>query len=690
MKKQNKWLDNFGKADNANESNVSLPEDFNGLAYDTTGRNYSPAWGGQFQTGGTLPGSPGFTYARTGSTPSNGKYAKKTMPSAQVGETIPQDETRIDTQIADKIAGLELKQDPNYQYWKFRQSLPQLTQAPSRAEELMSQGLRYADVATDLMQLGNFIPDPTAQFIGRVGNIAGTAIDAYQALSDINRGDYLSAGINAGSALLPRFLEANSFRRNSKYLKPGQTLYPLSPQGRLPSNPNVINLTTSRVNYIEPFEKVRGMTDKSFMANRALLGTLGSETVYDALPNNEIVIDREMKHKPVTSPAQSKKSSSDLHQGTLQKVADYLNSQSKQNTDEVYGRKSYYPVDEFQNGGEMKFYQEGLDWKPKSMQDGGIVEDDMGYWNADNHGKAVRINSNLITMQGVYEPLLGISNEGDMKLMEPGKDYKFKGDKVTEYPIAQDGVKTPYEPVNSIAADIFRGVVPAPKNFSQMLAKEVLKDARMSNSSLNDNEKLILWNTIQNARQRTGKDSGGTAYQDYGNQGWGTPEEFHEKINRGKNSALSLISNSLFNPAFELATTIGRGMYQVDPDNPDVIHYTDNYDWNANEKNFSGENEYQKLRNYVRDNEDTDIDRKMFDMKFTLTKDEIDNIKKKKDWVNTGPQFGRYAGMPVFNNKKKNGGSVDINDLDAQPKKKLNQLLNFTNNPDKNWLKKYE
>jgi N-acetyl-anhydromuramyl-L-alanine amidase AmpD len=41
-------------------------------------------------------------------------------------------------------------------------------------------------------------------------------------------------------------------------------------------------------------------------------------------------------------------------------------------------------------------------------------------------------------------------------------------------------------------------------------------------------------------------------------------------------------------------------------------------------------------------------------------------------------------------NKKRNGGVVGINQLDAQPMKKLNQLLNFTNNPDKdNWLDKY-
>lgn len=54
MKKQNKWLDNFGKANNANDSKVSMSEDFVGLGYNTKGRNYSPAWGGQFEHGGEI------------------------------------------------------------------------------------------------------------------------------------------------------------------------------------------------------------------------------------------------------------------------------------------------------------------------------------------------------------------------------------------------------------------------------------------------------------------------------------------------------------------------------------------------------------------------------------------------------------------------------------------------------------
>ena len=82
------WLDNYGEEANYNESKVTFPEGYVGYGYDTTGRNYSPAWGGQFQMGGSIPGAVGFTYARTdGAAPANGKYAKKTTPSAQNGLT---------------------------------------------------------------------------------------------------------------------------------------------------------------------------------------------------------------------------------------------------------------------------------------------------------------------------------------------------------------------------------------------------------------------------------------------------------------------------------------------------------------------------------------------------------------------------------------------------------------------------
>lgn len=76
----------------------------------------------------------------------------------------------------------------------------------------------------------------------------------------------------------------------------------------------------------------------------------------------------------------------------------------------------------------------------RGFKKGGVVKDDMGYWNPENWGKVVEIDSNDITMQGVNQPLIGVSDEGDVQYMEPGKDYKFKGKKVKEYPVGKEGV----------------------------------------------------------------------------------------------------------------------------------------------------------------------------------------------------------------------------------------------------------
>ena len=86
-------------------------------------------------------------------------------------------------------------------------------------------------------------------------------------------------------------------------------------------------------------------------------------------------------------------------------------------------------------------FQNGLDFKPKMIsKNGSVVKDNLGYWNPDNWGKPVEIDSPSITMQGVDRELIGVSDEGDTKLLQPNKNYKFKGKKVTEYPIAKYGI----------------------------------------------------------------------------------------------------------------------------------------------------------------------------------------------------------------------------------------------------------
>ena len=68
-----------------------------------------------------------------------------------------------------------------------------------------------------------------------------------------------------------------------------------------------------------------------------------------------------------------------------------------------------------------------------------VKQDDNGYWNPANHGKPVKINSNKITMQGVDQPLLGVSDTGHQQVMHPGQDYIFDGSSVIEYPLMKRG-----------------------------------------------------------------------------------------------------------------------------------------------------------------------------------------------------------------------------------------------------------
>ena len=113
----------------------------------------------------------------------------------------------------------------------------------------------------------------------------------------------------------------------------------------------------------------------------------------------------------------------------------YARTQSPAPSNGKYAKKTKASA---QNGKEMKFYQEELDFKPKTIsRDGSIIEDDRGQWAYP--GKITKINSNQITMQGVNYPVLGISNTGDTQMMYPEQDYQFDGESVTEYPMMKKG-----------------------------------------------------------------------------------------------------------------------------------------------------------------------------------------------------------------------------------------------------------
>ncbi len=282
------WLDNFGKAENANDSKVSLSEGFVGMGNDTTGRHYSPAWKGQFEDGGIVP-------------------------IAQRGKKV--DKILNQNKHIDWVQGLY---DKDYGSIQIPGQEGRSTHFMESADNRVYPTVRKVD--GELQYLGD---------------------DAYD-FADSTK-SYIE---------FPTDKKAQKFAKNYK----------------------------------------RGTGVLDFQQGGSIPGSVGF---------------------------------------TYARTAGSAPSEGK------YAKKTMASA---QNGQEMKFYQEGLDWKPKSMQEGGIIEDARGYLNLDNQGKAVRINSNLITMEGVDQDLLGISNTGDTKLMKPGKNYKFKGKKVTEYPIGKNGI----------------------------------------------------------------------------------------------------------------------------------------------------------------------------------------------------------------------------------------------------------
>jgi hypothetical protein len=316
------WLDNFGKADNANESNVSLPEGFVGVGYNTEGRNYSPAWGGQFAMGGSIPGSVGFTYARVaGAAPSKGKHAKKTMASAQNGIMSPMllarnvlnyfypSEEATSTVAA---APVEYKKGLTDELLK-RQAYKESTFNPSAVSPAGYKGLTQIgeEVLTDYSKkkggkkLDPFNPEDAVEL-------------QKFAMDDLYNASFINKPNQPDSVRIAKTLAAYNWGRGNlaNYLNEqkskGIDIYD--------SYDWLNNLPKETSDYVN---KILLQEDPSFNKN------------YKKASTNP-------KYEEVTS----------------------LYDQKKFGGDIPYA----------QNGQEMRFYQNGLDWKPRSMQPGGDIE----------------------------------------------------------------------------------------------------------------------------------------------------------------------------------------------------------------------------------------------------------------------------------------------------------------------------
>lgn len=397
-------------------SKFDVPEAENGIegtmaGLTDQGFNYNGAWGGTMAMGGSLPGSVGFTYARTQDpAPSKGKYAKKTMASAQKGKAIT-------------------KREDFEPWWNW--ASVQAAGGERRQQTYGNLGDLYSYYAGqplkhNVLEHSQYKPtdakNPKAEYISiNDHKFKQEVIDNYNRVFNEKKLLRDEKQINDNTYAVSGYTRPT--KEQIKKSKSGELYYE---KGKDHVSNAIGHYYLSKgkdekgdyVSYYDVFDEGTGGSDG---------GGIG-ETL------------------SLTKPF------------------------------ELYDRIYLDPKTgkpKMQNGGEMKFYQEGLDWKPKTIsrdggwlgkyEDGGIIEDNRGQW--EHPGEITKINSNQITMQGVDYPVLGISDTGDTQMMYPGQDYTYEGESVTEVPMMQDGGRT--EKINSA---IGKGTRAASNFFGKLIA----------------------------------------------------------------------------------------------------------------------------------------------------------------------------------------------------------------------------
>jgi len=411
------WLDTYANGgtmqeyqENYNDSSVSLPEGFVGMGNDTKGRNYSPAWGGSFQEGGEIPIAQ------------NGKIKKPNALTSKDSVAHQADKILKYEQLRGGPGGAPLPyySDPQYMDMLMGNVYPEVQKIMPNASAMeVGEAMDFVFNAGWDKDNNKITKDPRA-----------FALQEYYRQNDPSKLD--KDGKWSG-------------RKNAPYSFDQEYANTI---GKLPENQRRLLMNKGRDWYYKNINNPSpGVPSSNY--NDTWYGRIWNTN--DFLPfdpnNPKFTPKKQMGGSvyPVNYVPQAQMGAS--IPGAVGFSYARVGAPSKgprRNQTDVTDASA-------QNGEEMRYYQEGLDWKPKSIsknggwldsyEDGGVIKDDMGYWNPDNWGSPVEIGSTDITMEGVYEPLLGISDTGDTKVMKPGKNYKFKGKKVTEYPMAQNGLR---------------------------------------------------------------------------------------------------------------------------------------------------------------------------------------------------------------------------------------------------------
>ena len=419
------WLDNYGKEENANEG-FSKGE----IGYSTKGRNYSPAWGGQFQNGGTVDmyGNPIIADIVRDENVARSHYdprRNRMMLGSDFDARTPEHQLRTIAhenyhakQFKEGRSNFDIANETPNALWARMQKRP----------EMMSTGEVWSDfhnrkrteMDLDVNDLAERIPEhklfadafydlgynkviDNAQYRNPY-SMEGEA----QFYEELGR-EFQSGGSLPGSV---GFTYARTGApSNGKYAK--KTMASAQNGGKYNSNnpdPDIVNYIQYGLEGAQELAKLSGLAKIPFGVGSAF-GLLDSANRNQTINPADVV-------------------------GLIPNVWGQIGSELidyERNTPERYNKFAMAKRPHLQK----PILKETKQTIKDTFDHGGVIDDDMGQWS--HPGEVTRINGNEITMDGVPYDVLGVSDTGDRKLMKPGKNYKFRGNRVTEFPMAKNG-----------------------------------------------------------------------------------------------------------------------------------------------------------------------------------------------------------------------------------------------------------
>jgi hypothetical protein len=509
------WLDKYNDGGpvqpNYNDYSVSAPEGFEGDGYSNVGRNYSPAWGGQFQMGGSVYPVNYVPKAQNG-------WLEKLESKVEgfMGKPMDRGTTYAHDDIKNKKSNELDTLRHAYTAMETSDAIKKATgNIPFISDQLAFVGTNALGAGHELTHLFKSTPDELRESGEDViNNFAGSLAGLVPFVNDDTKRKAIQYLSNEG--ILPDGTTAGRGRTynivNKKYAMggsmPGAVGFTYARTGDIPSNGPYAKKTmasaqngtwldkainkayesedklseqlgnpmkkATNIAKEASYKHLGSMDDPIDSYRHSMAGNYTSEAIQDKLYNIPLVsqaagfvganllgagheLSTLIGHAPEFGGDDDrpwldkiKESGEDVFNNMVgagvgsipfmsakQKSDLLLNMSLNNRLPDGHGQGNMY-IKKKQNGGEMKYYQEGLDFQPKTIsRNGSVIKDDMGQWA--HPGEITEIGSNQITMQGVPYPVLGISDTGDTQMMYPNQEYQYEGSSVTEYPMMAAG-----------------------------------------------------------------------------------------------------------------------------------------------------------------------------------------------------------------------------------------------------------